>query len=62
MAGRRSRALAESTKTQSSETHSKYYATVKKWHDLGMWPDSAVRSAVKKGWITQAECDEILGA
>ena len=54
--------MAESTKTQSSETHSKNYERVKKWHDLGLWPDSAVRNAVKAGWITQAECDEILGA
>ena len=54
------RAMAKST--QSNETHSKRYATVKKWHDLGLWPDSAVQQAVKAGWITQAECDEILGA
>ncbi len=47
--------------TQSDAGRSKRYATVKKWHDLGKWPDSAVRAAVDAGWITQAECDEILG-
>ena len=51
--------MAEST--QSNETRSKNYARVKKWHDLKMWPDSAVQQAVKAGWITRAECDEILG-
>ena len=54
--------MAKSTQTQSNETHSKRYATVKKWHDLGLWPDSAVQQAVKAGWITQAECNEIIAA
>lgn len=46
---------------ETSSNHSPRYATVKKWHDLGKWPDSVVRAAVGKGWITQDECDEILG-
>ena len=53
--------MAKSKQTQSSEERSKYYDKVRKWHDVGMWPDSAVRKAVERGWITQAECDEILG-
>lgn len=46
---------------QQETSHSPRYATVKKWYDLGKWPESVVRTAVEKGWITQEECDEILG-
>ena len=45
---------------QATKTRSKRYATVLKWYRLGRWPESAVREAVAKGWITQGECDEIL--
>ena len=46
---------------QATKTRSKRYATVLKWYRLGRWPESAVREAVAKDWITQGECDEILG-
>lgn len=43
------------------EKHSKQYARVKKWYDAGLWPLSAVRLAVEKGWITADEFKEITG-
>jgi hypothetical protein len=48
-------------------THSKKYATVKKYYNTlkadgtRMWNKSMVENAVVKGWITEEECDEILG-
>lgn len=41
---------------------SKKYAAVKKYYDKGLWKIGAVRSAVEKGWITEAEFEEIVGA
>ena len=41
--------------------HSPNYERVKKWYDLGKWSETIVRKAVEKGWITQEECNEILG-
>lgn len=41
--------------------HSNKYTTVKKYYDLGMWDESRVRNAVIKGWITEAEFEEIVG-
>ena len=38
------------------------FEQIKMWYDTGRWGEKAVRNAVKKGWITQAECDLILGA
>lgn len=43
-----------------AESRSRRYSTVRKWYELGLWPESAVCKAVESGWITQAECDEIL--
>lgn len=40
--------------------HSPNYERVKKWYPK-QWSAAVVRLAVKKGWITQEECDEILG-
>lgn len=40
--------------------HSPYYERVKKWYPK-KWSADVVRMAVTKGWITQEECDEILG-
>ena len=40
---------------------SKKYATVKKYYDMGMWTITMVANAVKKGWITAAEYEEITG-
>lgn len=43
------------------QKHSKQYTRVKKWYDAGLWPVSAVRLAVEKGWITAEEFKEITG-
>lgn len=40
---------------------SKKYNTVKKYYDMGMWSIGMVANAVKKGWITAAEYEEITG-
>lgn len=37
------------------------YEKIKKWCAQGLWSADMVRQAVKKGVISQAECDEILG-
>lgn len=48
-------------------THSKKYATVKKYYDTikpdgsRMWSEAMVGNAVKKGWITADEYKEITG-
>ena len=42
--------------------HSPKLAKVKGYYDKGLWNETMVRNAVVKGWITQEECDEILGA
>ncbi len=36
------------------------YELVKRYYDQGLWNETRVRNAVKKGWITQQECDWIL--
>lgn len=45
--------------------HSKKFELVKDYYESGKWNEGMVRNAVvnPKGdpWITQAECDEILG-
>ena len=40
--------------------HSEHYELVRGYYNRGLWNASRVRKAVGK-WITQAECDEILG-
>lgn len=42
------------------EEHSENFYKVKSHYDRGLWTAARVRKAVGK-WITQAECDEILG-
>lgn len=42
--------------------HSPKYELVKKFYDEGTWDERRVRLAVEKGWITEAECEEILYA
>lgn len=37
------------------------FEKVKRYYDAGLWTDEMVRNAVVKGWITAAECAEILG-
>ena len=38
---------------------SKKYETVKDFFDRGLWKINRVRDAVKMGWITPAEYEEI---
>lgn len=42
--------------------HSKKFEKVKKYYISGFWTAGMVRNAVIKGWITQEEADEIIGA
>lgn len=37
------------------------FEKVKKYYDEGFWNEARVRNAVTKGWITEQECEEILG-
>ena len=37
------------------------YESVKKNYQKGLWTAALVKMAVKKGIITQAQCNEILG-
>ena len=41
--------------------HSEKYELVKGYYDSGLWKLKAVRNAVKKGWITIEEFEEITG-
>lgn len=36
------------------------YKTIKRNYEKGLWPESYVKMAVKKGVISQEECDAIL--
>lgn len=40
--------------------HSPKFDLVKSYYDRGLWDADRVRNAVGK-WITQEECEEILG-
>ncbi len=40
--------------------HSEHFELVKSYYDRHLWTAARVRKAVGK-WITQEECDEILG-
>lgn len=42
------------------EEHSENFEKVKSYYDRGLWTAARVRKAVGK-WITQEECNEILG-
>ncbi|MBQ8507238.1 MAG: XkdX family protein [Clostridia bacterium] len=37
------------------------YKTIKRNYEKGLWNAALVKMAVKKGLITQEQCDEILG-
>lgn len=39
---------------------SKNFEKVKSYYILGLWDDTKLQNAVTKGWITQAEYDEIV--
>ena len=41
--------------------HSAKFELVKSYYDSGLWSKAAVRNAVRKGWITAAEYEEIVG-
>lgn len=41
--------------------HSTKYNLVKGYYDSGLWSKTAVRNAVRKGWITADEYAEIVG-
>lgn len=41
------------------KTMSEKYWTVKRYYDEGFWNKTRVRNAVKKGWITEEECQKI---
>lgn len=41
--------------------HSKNFERVKNYYDTGLWSIVKVRNAVVKGWITDAEFQEITG-
>ena len=42
--------------------HSPKFDLVKRYDDEGLWNKKAVKNAVKKGWITPAEYQEIVGS
>lgn len=42
--------------------HSKNYDAVKRWYDMGLWNETRVRNAVKMGWITADEFEQITGS
>ena len=39
--------------------HSEKYELVKSYYDSGLWKKKAVKNAVKKGWITAEEHEQI---
>lgn len=41
--------------------HSPKYEKVKNYYDTGLWSKAKVHNAVVKGWITEAEFEEITG-
>lgn len=41
--------------------HSTKYELVKGYYDSGEWKKKAVKNAIKRGWITAAEYEEIVG-
>lgn len=41
--------------------HSPKFNKVKGYYDSGLWNKLMVKNAVKKGWITVAEYEEIVG-
>ena len=41
--------------------HSEHFEQVKRYYAMKVWNESRVRNAVKMGWITEAEFEEITG-
>lgn len=48
-------------RTKAMNEHSEKYELVKSYYEDGFWKKKAVRNAVKKGWITAEEYEEITG-
>ena len=42
-------------------THSKYFAEIKEWFELGIWNEKRVKNAVAQNYLTEAEYKEITG-
>lgn len=40
---------------------SKHYEMVKRFYEKKLWDEERVRTAVRCGWITETEAEEILG-
>lgn len=41
--------------------HSEHFEQVKRYYAMKVWNESRVRNAVKMGWITESEFEEITG-
>ena len=44
-----------------TSTHSPRFETVKRYYDRGTWNVTRLEAAVRCGWITDAEREEIIG-
>lgn len=44
-----------------TSTHSPRFETVKRYYDRGTWNVTRLEAAVRCGWITEAEREEIIG-
>lgn len=47
--------------SKKAAEHSKNFEKVKNYYDTGRWDEYRVSEAVKKGWITAEEYEEITG-
>lgn len=45
----------------ANTTHSPRFNTVKRYYDRGTWNITRLDAAVKCGWITESEREEIIG-
>lgn len=41
--------------------HSEHFEQVKRYYVMKMWNETRIRNAVKMGWITELEFEEITG-
>lgn len=44
-----------------TSTHSPRFETVKRYYDRALWNVTRLEAAVRCGWITEAEREEIIG-
>lgn len=47
--------------SKKAAEHSKNFEKVKNYYETGRWDEYRVSEAVKKGWITAEEYEEITG-